>query len=168
MEIDNSKLVSKAEVAGLLGCSVRQISRLTASGVLTQTEKNLYVRDVVLKSYGAYETCKNTRGRGNKKSKDDADYRRERTLLTKTQREKAEMELATIRGELHRAEDVKSVMTDMLGAFRARIMAIPTSLAPQLVAETEIVVVQSTLKKHLWNALQELSEYDPELFHGQE
>ncbi len=52
-----------------------------------------------------------------------------------------------MRGELHRSEDVRRVMNDMLGAFRARVLAIPSKTAPRLLAQTDLAVVQDIIKK---------------------
>ncbi len=91
-------------------------------------------------------------------------YNRERAKNEQIKREKAEIELAALRGEMHHAEDVETVLNDMLTAFRAKILSIPTKLAARVLGQTDIGVVQSMLTEELYEALAELSEYDPEAF----
>ena len=56
-------------------------------------------------------------------------------------------------------------MNDMLGAFRARILSIPSKFSPQLVGLTEIPPIKVVLKQAVHEALEELSDYDPMVFY---
>lgn len=93
------------------------------------------------------------------------DYFDERAKLTKAQRIKTELEVAVMRGELHHAEDVELVMNGMIAAFRTRMLAIPTKAAGDLQGKTSLTEIQATLRKHIHEALGELSTYDPEAIH---
>jgi chromosome segregation ATPase len=46
----------------------------------------------------------------------------EKTLLLRAKRQKEELELQVLRGELNRAKDIEAVMNHMLGNFRARFL----------------------------------------------
>ncbi|MDK2822038.1 MAG: hypothetical protein PWP31_2003 [Clostridia bacterium] len=101
------------------------------------------------------------------KTSEELNLKKEKTLLIRANRQKAELELQMIQGELHRVEDVEQVMNDMLGAFRARCLAIPSKAAPYLMGQTDLAIVQNVVKKEVYEALTELSNYDPEVFYCQ-
>lgn len=50
----------------------------------------------------------------------------------------SEMKLQTMKGELHKADDVRHVMTDMLSSFKTRMMNIPAKVAPVLKTATPV------------------------------
>ncbi|MBP2643738.1 MAG: hypothetical protein H6Q67_1625 [Firmicutes bacterium] len=162
------------QLAQLLDLTERRLRQLASDEVIKTYKRGTYKLVDALQGYINFlKGSVNMRGIATKVAKDvksgnmpseGTNLAVERTGLTRAQRMKAELDLKTQMGELHRREDVEAVMGDMLGAFRARIMAIPTTLAPRMVAQTEIPVIQSMIKKQLWDALQELSEYDPESF----
>jgi phage terminase Nu1 subunit (DNA packaging protein) len=93
---------------------------------------------------------------------DPKDLQKELTRLRRAQADKTELEVREYRGELHRAEDVEDVWTEMLSNFRARILAVPTKLAPQILGIEDLKEMQKALKDAVYEALQELSEYDPD------
>jgi AcrR family transcriptional regulator len=93
-----------------------------------------------------------------------SEYSLEQTLLTRAKREKAELELAELRGFMHHADDVRAVMSDMLARFKARIRAIPAGVAPALATESDPAAIMDILTRETNAALQELAEYDPDEF----
>lgn len=154
----SEKLVSTKELAELLGLSARRIQQLAEDGVLVRAAKGKYK---AVDSIQGYIRSLQEREAGT----DEVNYYSERALHEKAKREKAEMVLAVMKGELHRAEDVRDVMNNMIAAFRSKIMAIPSKLAPQLVGNSNMVAVQGLLSREVHEALTELSEYDPQVFH---
>jgi len=95
-------------------------------------------------------------------SVDPKDLQKELTRLRRAQADKTEMEVKEFRGELHRAEDVEMIWTEMLSNFRARILAMPSKLAPSLHKLKDLKEIRKALKDAFNQALQELSEYDPD------
>jgi len=73
--------------------------------------------------------------------------REERVRLLRADADLREMELAKERGLMVSIYDVERVMTDLVLTTRARIMAIPPRLAPELVGETSRVMIQAKLEK---------------------
>ena len=61
--------------------------------------------------------------------------------------------------QLHAAEDIEAVMTDMLVNFKSRLMAIPSKLAPVLCKKTDKAEIFALLKAHIDEALMELSYF---------
>ncbi|WP_242860963.1 hypothetical protein [Clostridium scatologenes] len=61
---------------------------------------------------------------------DELDPYKERALLTRRQREKLDLEISAMRGQRHFSSDVERIMNDMLANFRAKLIAMPTKIAP--------------------------------------
>jgi phage terminase Nu1 subunit (DNA packaging protein) len=154
-------VVSTAEISEILGLSDRRIRQLEKEGALVKIRRGKYDLKASVQRYIEYikEQAE--------KTEEELNLTKEKTLLTRANRQKVELELQIMQGELHRSEDVRRVMNNMLGAFRARVLAIPSKAAPQLLAQTDLAVVQDIIKKEVYEALQELSEYDPHVFYAQ-
>ncbi|MNW12206.1 hypothetical protein D3C71_2098360 [compost metagenome] len=52
-------------------------------------------------------------------------------------------------------------MNDMVAAFRSKMLALPTKLAPQLVGKT-VAKILAFITAEVHDALTELSDYDPQ------
>lgn len=153
-------LCSTSEIAEILGFSDRRIRQLEQVGIISKMGRGKFHLPTAVQQYISW-----IRSQADE-TEEQLDYKREKTLLTRATRQKVELELQIMRGELHRSEDVRRVMNSMLGAFRARCLAIPSKAAPQLVAQTDLAIIQDVLKKEVYEALTELSEYDPEVFYA--
>lgn len=147
------------ETAAILGLGVRRLQQLVKETILPKRGHGKYEIKEVVAAYLQWKLAQNEITED-----EELDLRKERTLLTRVQRQKAELELAVMKGELHKSEDVERVMNDMLMAFRARCLAIPNRAAP-MVAEKDIDAIRKMLKAEIHEALQELAEYDPETFY---
>jgi len=73
--------------------------------------------------------------------------REERVRLLRADADLREMELAKERGLLVALPDIEKMVTDLVLTTKARIMAIPPRLAPELVGETSRVMIQAKLEK---------------------
>lgn len=147
------KLYTAAVVAKWLNVSERRVRQLKSQKIISEARPGLYnlldcVHDYIdyLKGQGTGDAA--------------VDYTQERARLVKAKREKEELELQVQRGELHDAEQVKLVVTNMLIRFRSRIMAIPAKQSPILSKKTDQAEIFSILKAAVDEALLELSDYD--------
>lgn len=156
------KVCSTSELAEILGLSDRRIRQLEQEGVISKISRGKFDLPQAVQQYIAW-----IKTQAAAKSEEELDLRKEKTLLTRATRQKVELELQIMRGELHRSEDVRRVMHDMLGAFRARCLSIPSKAAPRIQGQTDLAVIQDVIKKEVYEALAELSEYDPEVFYAQ-
>ena len=73
--------------------------------------------------------------------------REERVRLLRADADLKEIELATKRGLLVALPDIEATLTDLVLTTKARIMAIPPRLAPELVGETSRVMIHAKLEK---------------------
>ncbi|MBE3586557.1 MAG: type IV toxin-antitoxin system AbiEi family antitoxin domain-containing protein [Thermoanaerobacter sp.] len=155
-----SKIVSTSELAEILGITDRRIRQLEKAGIISKLGRGKFDLAAAVQQYISWLKAQAA------ETDEELDLKKEKTLLTRANRQKAELELQIMRGELHRSEDVRRVMNDMLGAFRARCLAIPTKAAPRLQGQTDLAVIQDIIKKEVYEALMELSDYDPEVFYA--
>jgi phage terminase Nu1 subunit (DNA packaging protein) len=73
--------------------------------------------------------------------------REERVRLLRADADLREMELAKERGLLVALPDFEATLTDLVLTTKARIMALPPRLAPELVGETSRVMIQAKIEK---------------------
>jgi phage terminase Nu1 subunit (DNA packaging protein) len=73
--------------------------------------------------------------------------REERVRLLRADADLREIKLAKERGLLVALPDIEAALTDLVLTTKARIMAIPPRLAPELVGETSRVMIQAKLEK---------------------
>lgn len=100
---------------------------------------------------------------GGRKSDSDApELTAERARLTCAQATKAEMELAAMEGRLVAAEDVEKTWVVLLSSFRSRIIALPVKSAHQCAAMTNAAEIEVFLRNSIYEALNELSQYNSE------
>jgi hypothetical protein len=71
-----------------------------------------------------------------------------------------EMELARQRGLLVAIADVESEWSSLVLSIKARIMAIPPRLAPEILRETSRVMAQAKIEKYCKEALAQLAKAD--------
>jgi phage terminase Nu1 subunit (DNA packaging protein) len=83
--------------------------------------------------------------------------REERVRLLRADADLREMELASQRSQLVSIQDVEKEMTELVLTTKARIMAIPPRLAPELVGETSRVMIQARIEKACKEALSYLA-----------
>ena len=91
------------------------------------------------------------------------DYWQEKAQHEKVKRELAEIELAKKLGQIHGAEDVKLVMSEMLINLRTKFQGFPTQLSQSLVGKNQEQVYE-ILTIAVEKLLAEMSEYNPKLF----
>ncbi|KZL88702.1 hypothetical protein [Clostridium magnum] len=159
-----SVVVSSTVLADLFGLTTRRIRMLADEGVIQKTSRGRYNLQENIKSYIVY--LKASQDLKEKTADNEIDPDKERALLTRRQREKLDLEIAAMRGQMHLSSDVERVMNDMLANFRAKLIAMPTKVAPILIARTDISEIQEILQKEFFEVLQELSCYDPATFYS--
>lgn len=152
--------LSRTDMAAVIGVTARRLDQLAKEGRLHKLPNGCFNLVETVQAWIRWEHEK-AKGDG-PKTLEEAKIR-----LTTAQAEKTELEVGALLGELHPAASVEAVWSDMIGAFKARIMSIPTKLAPLLAGRKNPNEIQSILKGATNEALQELSEYDPEkIAHG--
>ncbi|WP_198510291.1 hypothetical protein [Bacillus solitudinis] len=155
---ESSFIVTTKEMSEILGLSDRRIRQLENDGALVKITHGKFDLPASIRAYINHL---------NTDTVEELNKTEEEALWTRARRQKAELELQIMKGELHRSEDVKRVMNNMLGAFRARILAIPSKTAGPLQGKSDFNEIRGILKESVYEALTELSDYDPYVFYAE-
>lgn len=143
----------------ILGLTRQRIWQLAEDGVIPKPkERGDYDIHECVKKY--YEYLHEVGG------DEELDGKYERARKAKAEADRIEMDLAIKRGQVHSSEDVEAVLNDMIAFFRAKMLSMPTKLAPILAAELNPRIIKKKLDDEIYEALSELSEYDPQYFHS--
>lgn len=168
-KIDNVEkvTVSSTVLSNLFGLTTRRIRQLENEGVIQKIARGKYSLQDNIKSYITYIKA-SADLKENKTEEGKIDYDEEHALLERRKREKMELELAAMRGTMHYSEDVERVMNDMLSNFKAKILALPSRAAPRLITLSTIADIQEVLQNEVLDALNEMSQYNPNDFYSDE
>lgn len=154
-------IVNTTAVAKMFGMTERRVRQLVEEGIIERVAHGRY--DIV-DTVNRY--IKHLKLSSDAVSADDImeSLEYERFLHEKAKREKAEIELSHLKGQMHKASAIESVMNDMLMAFRGKLLGLPTKLAPELVSIIDVGELQELLQAQMFEVLEELSYYDPAMF----
>ena len=152
----SEEIILTHELAEIFGCSPRWVNQLTTNNLLTQVGRGKYKLGDAIREYIAAIKLQ-----AEESDDQETDLRAEQTMLTRANRKMAELELAVMNGDLHRSEDVKSIMNEMLVSFRSRMLTIPARATPEITASNDANLIQQVIKREVYDALSELSDYDP-------
>lgn len=162
-KVDNVTVASGV-LAELFGLTDRRVRQLAEEGIIKKVARGRYDLSESVRNYIVH--LKTNNDLKEDKSEKEIDYDMEHALLERAKREKVELELAAMRGNMHHSQDVEKVMNDMLANFRAKILNLPSKAAPRLVLKEETSYIQDILQDEVLEALQELSNYDPLKFYS--
>lgn len=161
--------VSAKVIGEICGIGDRMVRRYADEGVFKRSSHGKYKLFQSTKNY--ITTLKIAKaGEGGVKSDiDDAcyDLDTEKAVHEHLKSLITEIKLQLIKGQVHKSEDVERVVTDMLVRFKSKMQAMPAKLAPML-EQKEKGDIQSLLKTEISFALEELSEYSPSDYYGNE
>jgi phage terminase Nu1 subunit (DNA packaging protein) len=87
----------------------------------------------------------------------DENYPTQRERLAAAQAEKVEVENRVRRGELVEVEQVGAEWDDLVLAARAKLLSMPTKVAPQLVGRTDPNAIRTIIRDEVHAALAELA-----------
>jgi hypothetical protein len=87
-----------------------------------------------------------------------SDLRGERARSTRADAELKEIKLGRKREALVGIGLVKKVFIDLVRMTKARVMATPPRIAPEVIGETSRVMIQAIVEKHLKEALNHLAD----------
>ncbi len=163
-EVENM-VVNTKTIASMIGVTDRRVRQMAEEGIIEKVGHGRFELMDTMRRYIDY--LRNT-GEASAEEMDLVKkYDHEKMLHEAAKREAAELKLAVMKGSLHEAEVVEKVMTKMLSTFRAKILAIPSKVAPVLIARNEIAVIQDLIQKEIYETLEEFSDYDPKMYRGE-
>ncbi|MBA4510212.1 hypothetical protein H1057_19600 [Clostridium sporogenes] len=159
----DSVTVSSSVLSDIFGLTERRVRQLAEEGIIVKIKRGRYDLSSSVRNYIIHLKTNNDLKEDKTK---EIDYDMEHALLERARREKVELELAAMRGQMHHSEDVERVMNDMLANFRSKLLALPTKASPMLIARDDIGTIQEILHNQMLEVLQELSNYNPEEFYN--
>ena len=159
--------VNSATLEKIIGVSDRRIRQLAEEGIIVRTAKGRYklmesARNYILSLKVSMEAS------GADLPDGKLDLEEEKAIHERVKRQISELKLQTMRGELHKSLDVERVMTDVLVSVKAKLLSMPTKLAPLLVARENADYIRALINKEVLEALNELKDYNPKEFYSGE
>ncbi|MGG1442105.1 hypothetical protein ABE354_08600 [Brevibacillus laterosporus] len=149
------------QLSEMLDLSARRIQQLAEEGIFVREKRGRYKAIESMKNYISFIQEKDSDGES------EVDYYEEKALHERAKREKAEIEVALLKGQMHKSQDVAAVMNDMVASCRAKLLSLPTKIAPSLLGKEDVAHVRELISKEIREALNELSEYSREVFLSQ-
>jgi len=162
-------VVASKVLESLFGLKDRTIRDLADKGIVKRDSHGKYLLWNSAKGYITALKAINAGKNGIKTEDDeqDLDYDREHAAHERVKRQISEIRLQLIKGQVHKAEDVERVMTDMFEKFKSKMNAIPSKMAKKL-EEKSRIEIQTLLREEIDGALIELSNYNPQDFYSDE
>lgn len=160
---EEKKMVSSGELAKIIGRSSRNIQKLAETGAITcekYKNKNQYNLYTVVKEYIDYIANRDMQ----KISSMDEAKTREEVRYKRAKADMMELELQELDGQMHSAEDVEAMTTDLVLAIRSALLSLPGRLGVDIAAASSAAEASELIKKAVYEVLDELSryEYSPE------
>lgn len=162
-------VVASKVLESLFGLKDRTIRDLADKGIVKRDSHGKYLLWNSARGYITALKAINAGKKGVKTEDDeqDLDYDREHAAHERVKRQISEIRLQLIKGQVHKAEDVERVMTDMFEKFKSKMNAIPSKMAKKLEGKSRIEI-QTVLREEIDGALIELSNYNPQDFYSDE
>ena len=162
----DSLTVSAAVLGNIFGVTDRRIRQMAEEGIIVRAAKGRYnlvdsLKNFILSLKLAVDSNDSDNPDG------ELNFEEEKALHERVKRHISEMKLQTMKGELHKADDVRHVMTDMLSSFKTRMMNIPAKVAPVL-EDRDAGYIKERLTSEVTEALNELKDYNPADFYSDE
>ena len=162
----DSLTVSAAVLGNIFGVTDRRIRQMAEEGIIVRAAKGRYNLVDSLKNYILSLKLAVDSNDGDNPD-GELNFEEEKALHERVKRHISEMKLQTMKGELHKADDVRHVMTDMLSSFKTRMMNIPAKVAPVL-EDRDVGYIKERLTSEVTEALNELKDYNPADFYSDE
>lgn len=160
-------LVSSKTLESLFGVADRTVRHLAEQGVIKRDSHGKYLLWDSAKHYITALKVVNASKNNLRTEDDEYDLELERARHEHVKRQITDIKLQLIKGQVHKAEDVERVMSNMFARFKSKMTAMPSKLAVKLEGKSR-TEIQRILKKEIDNALTELAEYSPEDFYSDE
>ena len=156
MDVNQKQL---ADILGLTDRRIRQLKNdygLFEKGMTSGKSRKNYCLEKCIPEYIEFKVnSEMNRGTDLVKERQQAEHEEIKKKMSM-------LKLKRMKRELHAADDVELFLTNMLVDFKNRLLSMPQKVAQLVIGETDINVIVETMEKEVFQALNELSEYDPE------
>ena len=148
-------VVTRKQLAEILGLSVRRISQLTNAGVLTNVSRGKYDLRQAIQAYIAYRVEAEQKKAVGNQSLTLAEVKRLKEMV---EVELKKMQLRRKKGELLERDELTKVCQTIVANAKTRFLAMPTKIAPLLVGLKNIKKIKTILEKEVHSILEELAK----------
>ena len=153
--------VNQKELAQCLGISSRQVRNLSKEGLFNTLQNGRgYNLEKCIQEYINFKINAEM-GRRTSVTKEEVQAEHE-----EVKKQISLLRLRALRRELHTATNVEAFLSDMLIHFRNRILSLPEKMSMELSGMDDVNQMTQVLRKNLSDALEELSEYNPDEIDG--
>lgn len=153
------KIATIEELEEALDLTKQRIGQLVEEGVIVKASRGKYqLRDSLLNYIRFLRDRSQARGGD---SVGAEDYEKHRARLYSAKADKAIIEADLMKGKVHEAELVEDIWDGMIANAKTKLLALPSKAAPQIQGVEQITEIKSILETIVFEALQELSCYDP-------
>ena len=130
----------------------RSVQRAVKAGTIQQSRRGCFILGRIIPAYVDHlrDVIAN--------NPDEAALRAAKLRKALADAERAELELALFKNQLHTSDAVLFVWSARIGASRKRLLAVPTRLAPHLVGETDQRKIYDAISCEITLALEDVSE----------
>jgi hypothetical protein len=143
--------ISTNDVAALLHMDARSVQRAVKAGTIQQLRRGCFILGKIIPAYVDHLRDVITN------NPDEAALRAAKLRKALADAERAELELALFKNQLHTSDAVLFVWSARIGASRKRLLAVPTRLAPHLVGETDQRKIYDAISREITLALEDVS-----------
>lgn len=165
-ETDVSTLICSAGVlADMLGIKQTTVRHLASSGVMPRVTNGRYKMRDCVHNY-VMQLRIQSKNQESCSTDEKPELRDMQAKHEAVRLQMSEMQLKLMQGKLHRSEDVERVMTNMFASMRAKLLSLPSRVAPRVAETSDPTEVMAILQADIYDALRELAEYTPEMFYG--
>ena len=159
MVVKEGQIVRAMDLAKMLGVSDRHIRDLANENVVKKTAQGKYL---LLESVRGYIEYLKSRNDADISLKDEKIKEETKRIIKDT--EIKELKIKELKNQLHSADVIEKVMTDSLMNMKGKLLSLSNKLAPQIIALDNLGEIQDVIQDGIFEALEELSEYNPEMF----
>lgn len=143
--------ITTKDVATLLHLDPRTVERAVKAGTIQQSRPGHFILGEVIPAY--VDHLRDVIA----KDPDQAALLAAKLRKALADAERAELELALFKNELHTSDAVLFVWSARIGASRKRLLAVPTRLAPHLVGEADQKRIYNALYNEITAALEDVA-----------
>jgi len=144
------KTINASDLAKILDISEVSVHELVKKNIIQKEGRGQFIPHKCIVYYIRH-LREQAAGRGGTELTD------ERARLAKAQAERVEMENEVTKGNLIKIEDAQKEISSAVIACRARILSIPTTIAPFVITCETVAEVKSVIENACYEALNELS-----------
>lgn len=134
-KLDDKTVVNTKIISKMFNMTERNVRYLVDDGVIARVAHGRYD---LIDTVSRYVTFLKMSYDGIDENKVMESLEYEKWLHEKAKREKAEIELAHIKREMHKADEVEKVLNHMVMSFRSKMLSLPSKVA-MLLASKDIL-----------------------------